>query len=234
MTRRHWSLLGAALAALAAAACSSDETTEPGGTGGGTTVTTSSGGSATGGSSTGGSATGGSATGGSATGGSATGGSATGGSSQGGSGAGDPYEAARQACIDKINQLRATKNRPPYTRWTSAEACADQQATQDEQNGDPHGAFGQCGENAQNECLGGGPGGIESCLDMMWAEKDQPGCAGCDACADAYDPNCPNCDFYGSQTGDVCGHYVNLSANYFSRAACGFSSVGSWAVIDFD
>jgi hypothetical protein len=68
---------------------------------------------------------------------------------------------------------------------------------------------------------------------MMWAEKDLAGCAGCDACADGYDPNCPNCDFYGDQTGDVCGHYVNLSANYFSEAACGFSSGGGWAAIDF-
>jgi hypothetical protein len=68
---------------------------------------------------------------------------------------------------------------------------------------------------------------------MMWSEKDQPGCSGCDACADAYDPNCPDCDFYGNQTGDVCGHYVNMSAKYFHQAACGFSSLGGWAAIDF-
>jgi hypothetical protein len=100
-------------------------------------------------------------------------------------------------------------------------------------NNDPHGAFGQCGESGQNECLGQGPGGIESCLQQMWNEKDQAGCSGCDACAAAYDPNCPNCDFYGNQTGDVCGHYVNLSAEYFTMAACGFSSLGGWDVIDF-
>jgi hypothetical protein len=67
----------------------------------------------------------------------------------------------------------------------------------------------------------------------MWDEKDQAGCAGCDACADEYNPDCPNCDFYGESTGDVCGHYVNMSANYFTMAACGFSTAGDWAAIDF-
>ena len=162
-----------------------------------------------------------------------------GGADDGGSGADDgggtdtgppsPY----QICIDKINALRATKNLPAYSRWTSAESCVDEQATADEQSNSPHGSFGQCGENAQNECIGGGAARIESCLESMWAEKDQPGCAGCDACADAYNPNCPNCDFYGTQTGDVCGHYVNMSAKYFSQAACGFSDLGGWAAIDF-
>ncbi len=145
----------------------------------------------------------------------------------------DPYAAARAACIAKINELRATKSLPAYADWNDGEACADQQATSDETNNDPHGAFGMCGESGQNECLGAGPGGIESCLESMWAEKDQPGCAGCDACNMAYDPDCPGCDFYGSQTGDVCGHYVNMSALYFTEAACGFSSLGGWDVINF-
>lgn len=145
----------------------------------------------------------------------------------------DPYAAARTACINKINELRATKGLPAYGQWTDGGTCADQQATSDEQSNSPHGAFGMCGESGQNECLGAGVAGIESCLESMWAEKDQPGCAGCDACNTAYDPNCPNCDFYGSQTGDVCGHYVNMSALYFSEAACGFSSLGGWDVINF-
>lgn len=159
----------------------------------------------------------------------------TGGTSVGGSGGSstDPYAAARATCIAKINALRATKSLSAYNQWTSAEACVDGQATSDEQSSSPHGAFNQCGESAQNECLGSGASGIEGCLDSMWAEKDQPGCAGCDACADGYNPNCPNCDFYGSTTGDVCGHYVNMSAKYFSQAACGFSDLGGWAAIDF-
>jgi hypothetical protein len=174
-------------------------------------------------------------------GGSGQGGTSGGGSSQGGSsgsgGSGgsssDPLDAARQACVDKINQLRATQGLPAFARWTEQESCADQQATSDEQNSDPHGSFGDCGEGAQNECLGGGTN-IEGCLDSMWGEKDQAGCSGCDACSDAYNPSCPNCDFYGDATGDVCGHYVNMSAKYFSRVACGFSSAGGWATIDFD
>ena len=39
-------------------------------------------------------------------------------------------------------------------------------------------------------------------------------------------------DNYGSE----CGHYLNMSANYFTEAACGFSTVGSnqdWAVQNF-
>ncbi len=151
--------------------------------------------------------------------------------STGQGGSPDPHAAARLTCINKINELRATKGAPPLGQWTGAEMCADDQATSDQASNDPHGAFGQCGESGQNECLGGGAAGIESCLESMWAEKDQAGCAGCDACADAYNPNCPNCDFYGTQTGDVCGHYVNMRALYFSEAACGFST--SWAVIDF-
>lgn len=149
----------------------------------------------------------------------------------------DPNEAARQTCIDKINALRATKGLSPYGRWTAAETCVDAQATSDEQTGQAHGAWSgggdTCNGSGQNECLGGGAGNIEGCLQMMWDEKDQPGCAGCDACADAYSSSCPGCDFYGSATGDVCGHYVNMSAKYLSEAACGFSELGGWAAINF-
>ena len=159
-------------------------------------------------------------------------------SSSSSSGSVDPYETERQACVDHINALRATKSLPPLQRWKEAEPCVDQQATWDETNNKPHGAWGSgmypsCNGSGQNECLGAGPGGIEGCLDQMWDEKNQAGCSGCDACADAYNPNCPNCDFYGQQSGDVCGHYVNMSAKYFSRVACGFSSLGGWDAINF-
>jgi hypothetical protein len=166
-----------------------------------------------------------------------TGGSA--GANAGGSaGSGDPNETYRQACIDRINELRATKGLAPYTRWTSAESCVDQQATYDETNNSPHGAwiakaiacdgYG----SGQNECLGSGAAGIVGCLNSMWAEKDQAGCSGCDACTGP-GADCPGCDFYGKTTGDVCGHYVNMSAKWFTQAACGFSSKGSWAAINF-
>jgi hypothetical protein len=215
---RPW-LLSSGLAALTLVACSKpidDPLTGGGGSTG--TGTTAGGGGSTGSTSGTGTTSSGSTT-------------STSGST------GDPYAAARQACIDKINALRATKGLPAYGRWADAEACVDQQATSDETSNSPHGAWiggtYACNGSGQNECLGAGPGGVESCLESMWNEKNQAGCAGCDACAGAYDPNCPNCDFYGQKTGNVCGHYVNMSAKYFTMAACGFSSLGGWDAINF-
>jgi hypothetical protein len=148
----------------------------------------------------------------------------------------DPVEAARVTCVAKINALRATKGLTPYQRWNAAEMCVDAEVTSDEAAGQAHAAFigGQtCGANGQDECLGHGISGIEACLDQMWAEKDLPGCAGCDACAGAYDPNCPDCDFSGQVTGHECGHYVNMSAKFFSRVACGFNAGGTWDAQNF-
>lgn len=159
-----------------------------------------------------------------------------GGTAVDGGGASDPLAEARRICLDEINRLRATRGLPPYAPWTEAQTCVDGQATSDEASGTPHGAWSagsECNGNGQNECLGGGAAGIVGCLGRMWAEREQPGCAGCDACADAYDPSCPNCDFFGSTTGDVCGHYVNMSARYFTEVACGFSSGGGWAAQNF-
>jgi len=161
------------------------------------------------------------------------GGSAFGGSAAGGADPNDPYAEARQLCVDTINQFRAEKGLVPLSRWTEAESCTDQQATSDETTGSAHGAFGDCDERAQNECLGGGVDRLGRCLQSMWGEKDQPGCAGCDACAAEYTSDCPNCDFYGEETGEQCGHYVNMSAEYLTQVACGFSSLGGWAVINF-
>jgi hypothetical protein len=150
----------------------------------------------------------------------------------------DPLAEARRICLEEINRLRATRSLPAYSAWTGVEACADDQATDDEMSGEPHGAwrsgaFATCNGNAQNECLGGGAAGIVGCLQRMWAERELAGCAGCDACADAYDPSCPGCDFFGTSTGDVCGHYVNMSARYFDQVVCGFSDEGGWAIQNF-
>ena len=157
-------------------------------------------------------------------------------SSSSSSGSVDPYAQYRQECIDKINALRATKGLAPYDRWASAEMCVDQQATHDAETNSPHDAWSNgtpaCGGYGQNECPGWGAPSISSCLDSMWAEKDQAGCAGCDACDtfDIFQNNCPNCVFNGST---VCGHYVNMSSKTFGAAACGFSADGSWAAINF-
>lgn len=150
----------------------------------------------------------------------------------------DPYESARQACVDEINRLRATHGLPPLARWRGVEDCMDAQATSDLRSGRPHGAwssgeFPECNGNGQNECLGAGSSGVVGCLNSMWDERLQAGCSGCDACRDAYNPSCPDCDFYGSMTGDVCGHFVNMNAAYFTEVACGFSTPDGWVTINF-
>lgn len=114
----------------------------------------------------------------------------------------------------------------------------DAQANADQMSGTPHGAwssgaFPECNGSGQNECLGQGADGVVSCMQQMWDERLLAGCSGCDACRDAYDPACPNCDFYGSTTGDVCGHYVNMNAAYFTEVACGFSTTGGWVTVNF-
>ncbi|APR75487.1 Hypothetical protein A7982_00833 [Minicystis rosea] len=160
-----------------------------------------------------------------------------GGSSATGSGS-DPLDSTRQLCIDTINQFRAEKGAPPLARWKEAEPCVDQQATSDEKSNSPHGAWGtfkdSCNGGGQNECLGQGASGIVSCLQMMWDEGKQAGCSGCDACSDMQGGSCANCDFSGQTSGMVCGHYVNMSALYFTKAACGFSAQGGWAAINFE
>lgn len=154
---------------------------------------------------------------------------------------GDGFGAARAACIQKINQLRASEGHQAYALWTSPtiDQCVDDQATNDEKYSSPHQAWLQnkyptCNGNGQNECLGYGvtPAAVVSCLQAMWNEKNQSNCSGCPACSGSYNPNCPNCDFYG-QNGPECGHYVNMSADWMHKAACGFSRLGGWAVQNF-
>jgi hypothetical protein len=114
----------------------------------------------------------------------------------------------QQLCVDTINDYRATLGLTPYTRWTSAEACSDGEAKSDSESGQAHGAFGRCGEFAQNECPGwGGPPEqmIKDCLALMWAE------------------------------GPGGGHYENMRGGY-THAACGFHVTPSgkiWAVQNF-
>ncbi len=145
----------------------------------------------------------------------------------------DPHADSRNACVDHINELRAADGLPPYEHWRGVEECIDGQASADQSSNTPHGTFGDCGESSQNECLGHGEEGIVACLDQMWAERELAGCAGCDACRDGDNAACDNCDFSGDATGDVCGHYVNMSSKSYSMAACGFSDVGGWNTINF-
>ena len=117
--------------------------------------------------------------------------------------------SAQTFCVDTINQYRASIGRPPLQRWTAAESCSDAEAKSDSQTQQPHGAFGQCGENAQDECPGW-PGPLKDllagCLQMMWDE------------------------------GPGGGHYENMANPNASRVACGFSATSGgsiWAVQNF-
>lgn len=147
-------------------------------------------------------------------------------------GGADPYAAQRDAVVAEINKLRATKGLPPYTRWLAGEPCADKQAEDDSKTGIAHnawrtGKFGCPGGKNENECPGwGGP----ACVDSMWAESKAAACANCDSCAG--DHGCTGCDFYGTITGTVCGHYENLSAKSFTQVAVGFG--GGWMLINFN
>jgi hypothetical protein len=126
----------------------------------------------------------------------------------------DTYGVARVACVDEINRYRATLGLAALAGWTSAAACADGQSKSDSESGKAHGAFGKCGESAQNECPNWpGPAEtlIKGCLKMMWDEG-------------------PGEDFATH------GHYINMSSTKYKAVACGFYQMPGgkfWAVQDF-
>jgi hypothetical protein len=120
----------------------------------------------------------------------------------------DPYATARQACVDYINQLRATVGLPALARWTANESCADGQCKSDSETGQAHGAFGQCPNFGQCECPNWGsiasitPG----CLNAMWAE------------------------------GPGGGHYDIMTSRSYTKVSCGFYVKPNgqvWAVQDY-
>jgi hypothetical protein len=142
--------------------------------------------------------------------GASSGAGSSGGSSGGaGSSSGGASTDAAKVCFDTINQYRASIGLPAYARWTSGESCVDGQAKSDSQSGTAHGAFGTCGEFAQNECPGWpGPAAtmIPQCLQMMWGE------------------------------GPGGGHYDNMTSTQYTMAACGFYTLADgsvWATQDF-
>jgi hypothetical protein len=125
----------------------------------------------------------------------------------------DPFAKARQACVDKINALRATEGKPAYLRWTEAEACSDAQAKSDSASKKAHGAFGMCKESAQDECPGWPNDAdkiVTGCLQDMWEE--------------------------GPGTFAEHGHYLNMSSTKYKYVACGFFATADkkmWAVQNF-
>lgn len=106
------------------------------------------------------------------------------------------------ACVDRVNELRATENLEPLAREQDQELCASQSAQKDSQTGEAHGAFGECGERAQNECPGypSVETTLANCIDAMWAEKELG----------------PDVPFAQN------GHYLNMTSPKYSKISCGF------------
>lgn len=122
-------------------------------------------------------------------------------------------DASRQACVDRINALRATLSLPPLQRWTANETCADAQAKSDSETGTAHGAFSSCPNMAQNECPNykSIQATLTTCIDAMWAEG-------------------PGTDY------NAHGHYINMTNTKYTMVTCGFYTTPTgrvWQVQDF-
>lgn len=117
-------------------------------------------------------------------------------------------------CVDVINRYRATQNLPPLQRDASRESCAAGEAKKDGISGQAHGAFGACGEFAQNECPGwpmDTKSTLDGCLQSMWNEG-------------------PGADFQAH------GHYLNMSSTKYTHVFCGLAPSPDgklWVVHDF-
>ncbi len=127
---------------------------------------------------------------------------------------GDALVKASATCVSKINGYRQQVGVSPLlTQWSSEESCGDSQAKSDSRSGTAHGAFGKCGEGAQNECPGWGSLDdiLNGCLQAMFNEG--PG------------------EPYSAH-----GHYINMTNPGYSQVACGFYQTSDgkwWAVQDF-
>lgn len=149
-----------------------------------------------------------------------TGGAGTGGDTSTGP-LGD-VNALRQACVDTINQYRATLSLPPLTRASaSVETCSDTGAESDATAMVAHGSAGKCPNmSAQDTCPGWRPGqygGVENamkaCLQGMWSEGEPP--EGRDQCIQEY--------FSGNTACFLAhGHYLNMSSTDNTIVSCGF------------
>lgn len=117
--------------------------------------------------------------------------------------------AIAELCVKTINDYRKGIGAPALDRWTDGEACADAQCKSDSESGKAHGAFGDCGEFAQDECPGWDGDyekAIPACLEMMWNE------------------------------GPGGGHYDNMSNTTYTKVACGVYRTPSgkfWAIQNF-
>ncbi len=123
----------------------------------------------------------------------------------------------RQACLDKINEYRATENLGPLTLAPEEkQTCTDKEAADDLAENKAHGHFGNCGEFAQNS----GPNfntswrktAIEvsdAYLKMMWEDEKALVTSG------ERDPK-------KDEDYPYIGHYLNMKGNY-KTVACGIA-----------
>ncbi len=122
----------------------------------------------------------------------------------------DPFAAARQTCVDRINQYRARVRVAPIARDASSEPCDDEESRLDSSANRAHGSFGKCGERAQNACPNYPGASVEDVLTKCLQQMFDEGPGG--------------------------GHYDNMTSTKYSRASCGFVSVGGgriWTVQNF-
>jgi hypothetical protein len=160
----------------------------------------------------------------------------------------DDLEAARQFCVDFINEKRASVGLPSLQRATpEQEACTDQGSQSDSvtyyATHVAHSSAGQCLGGAQNTCpcLPIGTGrptlidALRECLTNMWNEGMPP--QGREACE-------------ADRTGCFMqyGHYLNMTRENTTTVSCGFyrlpqdvsecinfgATEGWWSNQDFD
>ena len=125
-------------------------------------------------------------------------------------------------CVARVNQFRACVCLPPLSRWTSGEACADQDAAYDPSHS-PHAGFIAkiCSPEgyAQDECPAwpSETSVVSGCLQQMFDEGPPPTnpCNG--SCFETY------------------GHFINMTNTSYTMVACGIATVNGQitAVQDF-
>lgn len=141
---------------------------------------------------------------------------ASGGATQPGApilGSRDPYESARQSCLERTNAYRAQLGAGALTARPDKAECSDRDARGDAMNGTVHGESGKCGLMAQNECPswpGTAAGIVADCLKSMFDEG--PG------------------EPYSAH-----GHFINMTNRSYRSLACGFFEQGGkvWLVQNY-
>ncbi len=126
----------------------------------------------------------------------------------------DVYQSARNICVEVTNNYRDSLNIAPLIHFEEKNGCTDGEAKSDSTTKTAHGAFGSCGESAQNECPdwpADPEKSVEECLAMMFDEG-------------------PGSDYSKH------GHYINMTNKNYTKVSCGFYETedGSlWIVQNF-